>query len=94
MLLANDKSKSEKFPPPHEDGGFEAKLDNLQGVPLSFIADNASLVSTDFEVKIEKSRVPRDSRNLMRSLMLDIARSGRLQMRRNAKEMTVSTEGI
>jgi hypothetical protein len=41
-----------------------------------------------------KSRVSHESRNLMKSLRLDIARSGRLQMRRNTKEMMVSAEGV
>jgi cyclin-dependent kinase 12/13 len=94
MFRVNGTSKSEKFPPPHQDGGFGVKLDNLHGTPLSFIASNASLISTDFEAKIEKSRkVGPDSHNLMKSLTLDIARSGRLQRRGNPKELNVSNEG-
>lgn len=94
MYRVNGTSKSEKFPPPHQDGGSGLKLDNLHGGPLSFIASNASLISSDFETKIGKSRkVGPDSHNLMKSLMLDIARSGRLHLRGNPKDLNVSNEG-
>ncbi|KAJ4794947.1 Kinase superfamily protein [Rhynchospora pubera] len=93
MFHVNGTSKSEKFPPPHQDGGVGVKLDNLNGVSLSFVANDASFTSEDFEAKMGKSRkVSHDSHNLMKSLMLDIARSGRLHMKGNPKELKVSSE--
>lgn len=48
MTQTNAKSKSEKFPPPHQDAAVGYPLDNG---PVSFGADNNSFDSATFEPK-------------------------------------------
>lgn len=95
MFRVNGTSKSEKFPPPHQDGGFGwGQIGQLTWRATVLYCQNASLISTYFEAQMGKSRkVGPDSLNLMKSLMLDIARSGRFPMRGNPKEFNVSNEG-
>lgn len=48
----NAKSKSEKFPPPHQDGAVGHPVDKLHNVlPISFGASDTSFVSSTFESK-------------------------------------------
>ncbi|XP_031105050.1 probable serine/threonine-protein kinase At1g54610 [Ipomoea triloba] len=47
MTQANAKSKSEKFPPPHQDGYIDAPYNG----PLSFGAPDTSFASSNFDVK-------------------------------------------
>lgn len=47
MTQANAKSKSEKFPPPHQDGYIDAAYDGH----LSFGAPDTSFASSNFDVK-------------------------------------------
>nr|GMC76139.1 probable serine/threonine-protein kinase At1g54610 [Ipomoea batatas] len=47
MTEANAKSKSEKFPPPHQDGYIDAPYNG----PLSFGAPDTSFASSNFDVK-------------------------------------------
>ncbi|XP_027126521.1 probable serine/threonine-protein kinase At1g54610 [Coffea arabica] len=55
MTEANAKSKSEKFPPPHQDAAVGYPLDNSNNGPLSFnVADN-SFNSSIFDPKSSRS---------------------------------------
>ncbi|XP_077227089.1 putative serine/threonine-protein kinase At1g54610 [Tasmannia lanceolata] len=47
---ANAKSKSEKFPPPHQDGAVGFQLDTSHNGPSSFIAPDNSFASSVFDL--------------------------------------------
>lgn len=51
MTQANAKSKSEKFPPPHQDGAVGYPLDTSHKGPVSFGAHDASFGSSIFNSK-------------------------------------------
>ncbi|XP_054807878.1 probable serine/threonine-protein kinase At1g54610 [Prosopis cineraria] len=53
---ANAKSKSEKFPPPHQDGAVGYTLDSSHKGPVSFGATGASFGSAIFNSKLSGSR--------------------------------------
>ncbi|KAJ3671823.1 hypothetical protein LUZ60_007902 [Juncus effusus] len=88
-----NETKSEKFPPPHQDGAVGVKMGNSHALPLSFIAMDTSFTSTDFMAKRggsnAGSRQVDDSRDLMKSLMMDLRRNGRKQ----GKELDVFRGG-
>jgi cyclin-dependent kinase 12/13/sacsin len=48
---ANAKSKSEKFPPPHQDGAVGYPQDESNKGPVSFGAPNTSFSSGIFNIK-------------------------------------------
>ncbi|XP_028959637.2 probable serine/threonine-protein kinase At1g54610 isoform X2 [Malus domestica] len=52
---ANAKSKSEKFPPPHQDGAVGYPQDASHKGPLSFLTTDASFGSTIFNTKSSSS---------------------------------------
>ncbi|XP_039032129.1 probable serine/threonine-protein kinase At1g54610 [Hibiscus syriacus] len=52
---ANAKSKSEKFPPPHQDGGVGHPLDASHKGPPSFAATGTSFSSSIFVSKLSES---------------------------------------
>ncbi|XAR50371.1 Cyclin-dependent kinase [Bertholletia excelsa] len=54
LTQANAKSKSEKFPPPHQDGAVGHPLDKLQNGPMSFDPD-ASFGSSILDAKSSAS---------------------------------------
>lgn len=72
MTQANAKSKSEKFPPPHQDGAVGYPLDASHDVPASFTAADASFNSS-FNPK-------------SRSLRSTTTTAGTSRQRRNKKE--------
>lgn len=51
MTQANAKSKSEKFPPPHQDGAVGHPLDTSRKGPVSFGAPDVSFGSSIFNSK-------------------------------------------
>ncbi|KAF9607340.1 hypothetical protein IFM89_033928 [Coptis chinensis] len=51
LTQGNAKSKSEKFPPPHQDGAVAFPLDTSQNGPASFAAPDISFTSSIFEPK-------------------------------------------
>ena len=51
VTQANAKSKSEKFPPPHQDGAVGYPLDTSHKGPVSFGAPDASFGSSMFNSK-------------------------------------------
>lgn len=51
MTQANAKSKSEKFPPPHQDGAVGYPLDTSHKGPVSFGAHDTSFGSSIFNSK-------------------------------------------
>lgn len=51
MTHANAKSKSEKFPPPHQDGAVGYPQDASSKGPVSFGAPNTSFSSGIFNIK-------------------------------------------
>ncbi|XP_073013060.1 probable serine/threonine-protein kinase At1g54610 [Typha latifolia] len=53
MARVNPVSKSEKFPPPHQDGSVGFPLQDPYKGPMSFIAANASFTSSIFEMNKE-----------------------------------------
>lgn len=72
MTQANAKSKSEKFPPPHQDGAVGYPLDASHNDPASFRAADASFNSS-FDPK-------------SRSLRSSTTTAGTSRQRRNKKE--------
>ncbi|KAF6161582.1 hypothetical protein GIB67_009461 [Kingdonia uniflora] len=52
LTQTNAKSKSEKFPPPHQDGAVRFPLDSSQNGPMSFAAPDTSFASSIFEPKL------------------------------------------
>ncbi|EYU43019.1 hypothetical protein ABFS82_04G121100 [Erythranthe guttata] len=63
MSDAKAKSKSEKFPPPHEDASFGHTLDSSQNGPLSFGASRHSNNNTSFTSSIFDRKSSRSLRN-------------------------------
>ncbi|KAJ8449536.1 hypothetical protein Cgig2_005558 [Carnegiea gigantea] len=55
VTQANAKSKSEKFPPPHQDGAVGVHLDTSNNVPLSFGPTEQSFDASHFNPKLSKS---------------------------------------
>ncbi|KAK8530794.1 hypothetical protein V6N12_013295 [Hibiscus sabdariffa] len=55
MSQTNAKSKSEKFPPPHQDGAVGHPLDASHKGPLSFAATVTSFSSSIFNSKLSES---------------------------------------
>ncbi|GFZ11919.1 protein kinase superfamily protein [Actinidia rufa] len=55
LTQANGKSKSEKFPPPHQDGAVGHPPDKSHNAPLSFGAPDTSFGSSIFESKSSSS---------------------------------------
>uniref|UniRef100_A0A5B7A1K1 Protein kinase domain-containing protein n=1 Tax=Davidia involucrata TaxID=16924 RepID=A0A5B7A1K1_DAVIN len=55
VTQANGKSKSEKFPPPHQDGAVGFPLDASHNGPVSFGATNTSFSSSIFDPKSSRS---------------------------------------
>ncbi|GMI95395.1 hypothetical protein like AT5G50860 [Hibiscus trionum] len=55
MTQTNAKSKSEKFPPPHQDGAVGHPLDASHKGPLSFAAIDTSFSSSVFNSKLSES---------------------------------------
>lgn len=55
MTQANAKSKSEKFPPPHEDAAVGFPLDASHNGPVSFGASDSSFSSSVFDPKSSRS---------------------------------------
>ncbi|KAA8540643.1 hypothetical protein F0562_024438 [Nyssa sinensis] len=55
VTQANAKSKSEKFPPPHQDGAVGFPLGRSHNGPISFGATDTSFSSSIFNPKISKS---------------------------------------
>ncbi|KAJ4973592.1 hypothetical protein NE237_006766 [Protea cynaroides] len=51
VAQANAKSKSEKFPPPHQDGAVGYPLDSSHNGPASFVAHDTSFASSVFDPK-------------------------------------------
>lgn len=56
MTQANAKSKSEKFPPPHQDGAVGVPGDTSNDGPLSFGAADRSFDTSNFKPTLSKSR--------------------------------------
>ncbi|KNA17498.1 hypothetical protein SOVF_079350 [Spinacia oleracea] len=56
VTQANAKSKSEKFPPPHQDGAAGVPLDTSNNGPLSFGATEHSFDTSHFKPTMSKSR--------------------------------------
>ncbi|XP_009804117.1 putative serine/threonine-protein kinase At1g54610 [Nicotiana tabacum] len=73
MTQANAKSKSEKFPPPHQDGAVGYPLDASHNGPVSFNVAEASFTSSNFDPK-------------SRSLRSTKTTAGTSRQRRNKKE--------
>ncbi|XP_009624462.1 putative serine/threonine-protein kinase At1g54610 isoform X1 [Nicotiana tabacum] len=73
MTQANAKSKSEKFPPPHQDGAVGYPLDASHNGPVSFSVADASFTSSNFDPK-------------SRSLRSTTTTAGTSRQRRNKKE--------
>lgn len=55
MTQANAKSKSEKFPPPHQDAAVGHHIDTSQKAPVSFGAPDTSFDSSVFTSKSSTS---------------------------------------
>jgi len=55
VTQANAKSKSEKFPPPHQDGAVGVHLDTSNNMPLSFGPTEQSFDASHFNPKLSKS---------------------------------------
>ncbi|CAK9186934.1 unnamed protein product [Ilex paraguariensis] len=55
MTQANTKSKSEKFPPPHQDGTVGYPLETSHNGPVSFGAPETSFSSSIFDAKSSRS---------------------------------------
>lgn len=55
VTQANAKSKSEKFPPPHQDGAVGVPLDTSNNGPLSFGPTEHSFDASHFNPKLSKS---------------------------------------
>uniref|UniRef100_A0A7C9D5U0 Protein kinase domain-containing protein n=1 Tax=Opuntia streptacantha TaxID=393608 RepID=A0A7C9D5U0_OPUST len=55
VTQANAKSKSEKFPPPHQDGAVGVHLDTSNNMPLSFGPTEQSFDASHFNPKSSKS---------------------------------------
>ncbi|XP_059304282.1 probable serine/threonine-protein kinase At1g54610 [Lycium ferocissimum] len=56
MTQATAKSKSEKFPPPHQDGAVGHPLDASHNGPASFGVADASFNSSSFDPKLQSLR--------------------------------------
>ena len=56
VTQANAKSKSEKFPPPHQDGAVGVPGDTTNNGPLSFGAAEHSFDTAHFKPTLSKSR--------------------------------------
>ncbi|CAL9118146.1 unnamed protein product [Musa textilis] len=81
MTRINVTSKSEKFPPPHQDGAVGIPLNDSYKGPSSFTAFEASFASSIFESM-------EDSRNTLNGLPDAIVNAGRSAARRTSKEGT------
>jgi len=55
VTQANAKSKSEKFPPPHQDGAVGVPFDTSNNRPLSFDPSEHSFDASHFDPKLSKS---------------------------------------
>lgn len=58
ITQGNAKSKSEKFPPPHQDGAVGFQLDTSQNGPISFGPSESSFASSIFDMKKKDPAVP------------------------------------
>ncbi|KAJ8634083.1 hypothetical protein MRB53_027419 [Persea americana] len=56
ITQGNAKSKSEKFPPPHQDGSVGFQLDALHNGPISFGPPETSFASSIFGAKKDRDR--------------------------------------
>lgn len=56
ITQGNAKSKSEKFPPPHQDGSVGFQLDALHNGPISFGPSETSFASSIFGAKKDRDR--------------------------------------
>ncbi|RWW10844.1 hypothetical protein GW17_00025597 [Ensete ventricosum] len=81
MTRINVTSKSEKFPPPHQDGAVGIPLNDSYKGPSSFTAFDASFASSIFESM-------EDSRNTLTGLPDAIVNAGKGAARRTSKEGT------
>lgn len=57
VTQANAKSKSEKFPPPHQDGAVGHPLDSSHKGPVSFGTTDSSFSSALFNSKVSSESV-------------------------------------
>lgn len=56
ITQGNAKSKSEKFPPPHQDGSVGFQLDTSHNGPISFGPSETSFASSIFGAKKDRDR--------------------------------------
>ncbi|XP_010250585.1 PREDICTED: probable serine/threonine-protein kinase At1g54610 isoform X1 [Nelumbo nucifera] len=86
LTQANSKSKSEKFPPPHQDGALGFPSDDIsRNGPVSFVVPDTSFTSSVFDTK--ESRLGISHSGPLRN---SAAAGGPSRRRRNNKDLQIA----